>query len=292
MRELSPIYEFILWDNCSNNCNFCWQKSNGKNLSKKDKILSINAISSILNHGFLENGSHILLVGGELFDQSDNDIKDGLFELYKRIRVLMKEEKIGFLYLNTNLMYDIGFLIRVMSLFNDGEMIGRIRFTTSYDEYGRFENDEKRNLFLKNLECVVSENPGLGIVVNSILSTQMCKALKEHGGFRKTVKVPDSVKFNLIPYIGNSSVLMPKRNDVFESLLQEERISRGFLAEYIRNFNLNQRKIVMKYDTNTGEFLNFCSDLADCGHSVNFRKYSMSGSCFICDITELFNGYE
>ena len=26
MQVIKPIYEFILWDNCSNNCKFCWQK--------------------------------------------------------------------------------------------------------------------------------------------------------------------------------------------------------------------------------------------------------------------------
>ena len=28
---IKPIYEFLVWDNCSNNCQFCHQRNNPRN---------------------------------------------------------------------------------------------------------------------------------------------------------------------------------------------------------------------------------------------------------------------
>ena len=59
------LYEFILWPNCNNKCNFCHQK-------KQKKITNIEKINSIKKfHDFVYNLNdlnQVLLVGGELFD--------------------------------------------------------------------------------------------------------------------------------------------------------------------------------------------------------------------------------
>ena len=65
------IYEFLLWANCGNNCKFCWQKhlnQKDKFLNEQQKLDSLRAVKRFLSSNEYENGNHVLLVGGELFD--------------------------------------------------------------------------------------------------------------------------------------------------------------------------------------------------------------------------------
>ena len=40
--QYKRIYEFLVWDNCNNNCQFCWQR-------EKPRLYNHNMRSSILN---------------------------------------------------------------------------------------------------------------------------------------------------------------------------------------------------------------------------------------------------
>ncbi len=198
---------------------------------------------------------------------------------------------IGLLYINTNLLYDVYRLVEFLKHIACRGLIDRIRFTTSYDTYGRFSSETQRCLFMENLNTIHNEIPELRIVVNSIMTKDLCDRLKSGNGYRETVNIPDGILYNLIPYIGDSDEFRPDRNDVFKTLLAEDRMNNGFLRDYVANFDLQQRKIVLKYDPTRDNFIDSSSDYSACGHGINFSKYSNSGSCFICDMKELVNIY-
>ena len=94
---------------------------------------------------------------------------------------------------------------------------------------------------------------------------------------------------NLIPYIVLDKNLMPSRNDLFKSLHIIETQAEGYLQRWIYNLDLKQEKWLYMYKNNDWQFVS-CDWDNKCGHSVNFKRYSDSGHCFVCDLKELFNG--
>ena len=140
---MQSVYEFLLWNNCGNNCTFCHQRNHERKID--DKILTLNQqidsiekCKSFLNKQFKE-GNHILLVGGEIFDIVNEDVKKEFIALIKEIKDKLCLNKIDLLYINTNLLYkDIGLLDWFLALFEANGLLPRLKFATSYDILGRF----------------------------------------------------------------------------------------------------------------------------------------------------------
>ena len=80
MNKIKPIFEFLLWDNCRNDCKFCFQKQSNNLLTDEQKALSINKAIDFLQSDKYVAGSHVLLIGGEIFDSPK--IFDRLFLLF------------------------------------------------------------------------------------------------------------------------------------------------------------------------------------------------------------------
>lgn len=69
--EIKPIYEFLIWENCNNKCKFCPQRDNAYISSQYQQICALeDVIKFIQSNDFIE-GSHVLLVGGEIFCYSN-----------------------------------------------------------------------------------------------------------------------------------------------------------------------------------------------------------------------------
>ena len=62
-----PIHEFILWNNCPNNCKFCWQKRE-KQQTHEEQLESIKLIYNAVKD---LTDTHILFVGGEIFAEKN-----------------------------------------------------------------------------------------------------------------------------------------------------------------------------------------------------------------------------
>ena len=67
--NIKPITEFLLWDNCNNNCKFCFQRKNPRLFSLDGQKQILDNVLSFLNSDDYIKGSHVLVVGGELFDR-------------------------------------------------------------------------------------------------------------------------------------------------------------------------------------------------------------------------------
>ena len=136
---IKPIYEFLLWDNCNNNCKFCFQRKNGNTFSVKDKINSLGKVLEFLESDQYVKGSHILLVGGEIFDDSNLPLKVIWMSYIEKIIAKMVSGDIDLLYINTNLIYeDLSLLKYLLTHIKEADLWNRFKFTTSYDIEGRF----------------------------------------------------------------------------------------------------------------------------------------------------------
>lgn len=278
------IYEFLLWDNCTNNCSFCFQRENPRifNKSKRQEILD-ETLSFIQSDKF-EKGSHILICGGEIFDKPQDSLQ--LNHFFTKIISLMLNDIIDLLYINTNLIYKdkccLDFLLRNIKANN---LFDRLKFTTSYDLVGRFKTKESEELMLQNLTWVKNIYPDCKVVVNTILTKRVCNAI-----LNRSFSIKDFIQkykcwVNLLPYIIYNKELSATRGEIFSALKEVDKDVSGYLDYYIPNMSITQEKLLYLYKD--GKF-EFCScKMAECGHSINFKRYSDKGTCFCCDLKEI-----
>ena len=279
------IFEFLVWDNCNNNCKFCIQRDNPRLFNKATKITILNKVVDFIKSDKFIKNSHILVCGGEIFDNPS--IFPNLNAFFAQIDSFMADNTIDLLYLNTNLIYnDISGLDFVLNLMKD--KFDRLKFTTSYDLYGRFKKKEDEKLFFDNLIWIKEKYPKCNIVVNTILTKQTCeKILNNEFSVKNFMKAYDCW-INLIPYIIHDPNLSANKTEIFSTLLKVDKECPGYLKEYIPNMCIDQPKLLYMYKNDNFEFCS--SGLSDCGHSVNFKRYSTDKTCFCCDLKNLLGG--
>ena len=312
---MKKIYEFLLWNNCSNNCTFCHQRAHERRIDDKiltpqEQIESLKKCQEFLNSDQFEKGNHILLVGGEIFDVQNEDVKLALKKLFDQIWLMLDKQEIDLLYINTNLLYqDRSLLDYFLEWFNKNKKFDRLKFTTSYDMVGRFTSFDRERLFYWNLSYLTNTYEDIKIVVNTVLTKETCKRICEdnfgadgyreymwHGiSFNKsTIKNwidYFKVDINVIPYIRLSydkAPEMPSKKEVFNALLHINELIPGYLEQYADNIALKQEKLLFEYNKKSKQFIYCSSELGDCGHSVNFKlSFSDSDQCFPCEIKKL-----
>lgn len=200
----------------------------------------------------------------------------------------MISKKIDLLYLNTNLLYDIDeILFDVLYQFSYYNLFDRIKFTTSYDTYGRFNRSGLKQLFKDNIKKTKTMFNALNIVVNVIMTRQLCNfSIFKRFSILKYFKDKYGCSVNFLPYIGDDENIKPTINDVFR-FLNHENEHVNFIYDYVKNMDLPQDKLVHKFIN--GDFSLISADKLDCGHVENFKKYSKNNTCFVCDLKTLFN---
>jgi len=292
--NIKPIYEFLVWDNCNNNCQFCFQRENPRLFKHNMREHILNEVLSFIDSDKFKKGSHILICGGEIFDKP-SDFKI-LYDFFSQIIDRMNKGTIDLLYLNTNLIYEnISGLFDVLDMIKENNLFERLRFTTSYDLEGRFSDKPMPNthhlpeeVMLDNLVSIKNEYPDIQIVTNTILTKPVCEAIINEKYNLKQWMEKYHCWVNLVPYIVYDKKLSASREEIIKALYKINEQNNGYLKRYILNFDLSQDKLL--YMFKDGEF-RFCSCAIDkCGHSVNFKKYSNTNSCYVCDLKEFFKG--
>lgn len=279
-----PINEFILWNNCSNNCKFCWQKKE-KQQTLNEHFKSIKLVKEAVKE---LKASHVLFVGGEIFDNKNKDLNNELLSLFDLTTDKMLKGDIELLYINTNILYDIDvILMPVLNLIQRKNLIERVHFTTSGDENGRFSDNHSSNDFYANLQIIRDTFPKLLIYVNIILTKSFCENILSEQFNINDYESFYKVEVNTIPYIKfGKEIEAPTRNQVFKTLIKLDEQLPGYLIKYCNNFLLNQDIILRKYEND--KLINISSDKSKCTHSENFtRCYSDSNECFVCDCGKL-----
>lgn len=279
-----PMHEFLLWNNCNNNCKFCWQRKD-KQSTKREQIEAID-----LTIAYLEDlkDAHVLVIGGEIFAEQDTTIKNRLQDLFLKIIQKMLINEIDNCYINTNLLYNLdSLLLPVLENFAKNSLIQRIHFTTSADDFGRFDNQVTKSLFYKNLLTIREKYPELYIICNIILTDNFCDMILTDEFNIKEYMLKYKVDVNTIPYIKYGTIVgAPTREKALNTLLHIKQQDSDYLLRYLNNFLLGQEFNLHKYVN--GKLMDVSADYNPCGHSENFtRCYSDSDNCFICDCAEL-----
>lgn len=286
-----PIYEFLLWDNCTNNCKFCFQRKSPRLFSIDFQKQILNNVLSFINSDKFQVGSHILLVGGEIFDDSNRKF---IIEFFDKICKMMTRNTIELCYLNTNLLYeDLNLLFLVLDVFKQNSLLDRLKFTTSYDLVGRFSTNSKEQLFISNLHTITS-NYNVKVVTNMILSNELCRKIIDQTFSLSRFQQENNTELNLIPYIILDESLATDKNNIMQALTTLKKKDYMIFKNFLFNINIKQpRKMFYFKDCKDiiDNKLTACEcKLLECGHSENFKRYTVDKkSCFVCDINEVFN---
>lgn len=285
--QVKDIFEFLIWDNCNNNCKFCFQRKNPRLFKPDEQKIILKNVLKFLKSDDYKKGSHVLIVGGEIFDQQ----REYLIPFFQEIVSMMVDDTIDILYLNTNLIYDHTYftmLKPVLTMFNENNLFQRLKFTTSFDIEGRFRNKEDRSKCLKNLILLKENFPNLNTVVNIILTKQFCESVISGKFDLFDFMRGFGVNTNLIPYIVLDKSLCAPRDLIMQALLKINEKHPDYIQQYVENMDLRHKRFLYACYPNE---LKLCScEDSDCGHSVNFKKYSDDpDACFVCDLKKVFN---
>lgn len=282
---MRTMQEFLLWSNCTNYCEFCWQqkkKDLTTFLNEEEMLRCITETSKMLDT--INDGDDVLLVGGEILAPYFSTVNSALHELIDKCVGLVISDEIRYLYINTNLIYlDKTNLTYLLDSFLGIE--DRLKFTTSFDIYGRFHSSIEKGIFLDNLAYIRDNYPQINIVVNSIITKQLATSSFDFYAFKKEYKLRH---LNFIPYIPveDDRIMDVEFKDIVKVLARAEHENKGYIKFYIQDLDLNQNKKLYEYHKDEG-YVECTSKYAGCGHNENFRKV-LGNECFICKLKDMF----
>ena len=287
-------YEFSLWDNCTNNCTFCWTSNSPKAnlLNNQLKITSINTVIDYINNK-IENNSDVLITGGELFDNKDNLISQKITELIDCLFNNLYLNKIHDIFIITNLIHSNESLLNYIlnKISNLPKILkNRIHITTSYDIIGRFKCEQDKQEFLTHLKQFSNIiNNKKNIVVNTILTKSACNAILNGIHNIKKLQKEYNCSWDLIPFVSNINEETPSKKLVFDTLKYIENKIPGYINKFEHDFLSNTTSIALKIHGST--IINATAELnKNCNHSINYTKYANdTTSCFMCDLDKEFN---
>ena len=198
---------------------------------------------------------------------------------------MLKKDKIRYLYINTNLIYknrnNLDYLLYNIVI---NHLDTRLKFTTSYDIFGRFKNYESEKLFLENLKYIYKYYPKINVVVNAIITKQLVNSDFNWDKFQKDYNIK---YINFIPYIpiNDNRSMDVTFKDIVKVLAREKKKHPGLIKFYINDFDLNQDKILYEYHKDKG-FIECTAKYAECGHNENFKKV-LGDECYICKLKDI-----
>lgn len=294
MDKIYPIYEFLLWNNCNNSCKFCHQKANklkypGKFPDNDGKLKSIHLVKDFIKSDTIPKHSHILLMGGELFDTKlSQDVENAFISLADMIAAKIYLYEFGFLYMNTNLIYeDLSLLDKFLFSFTRKKLQSNIKFTTSYDLFYRYRDSSDKTLVENNMKYISKRYPDISRVANFVLTKNAVDFMLNTNFSLEEFKEMFGFKLNLIPYIHLDGIEAPTRSRLASLLLKLENKYNGFLKEFVTNIIIPQDRVLWEF--NGDKLVYASSETAQCGHNINFRRvYADSNICFACDCKNLF----
>ena len=284
--------EYLLWDNCTNygRCKFCWQWKLHKDQCHLDWNKMIDSINKVIAiEKDITDLHDILIVGGEVYNNYDYHVSKYLSKLFKFIADRVKSNIIRYFYVNTNLLYDdLSVLDNLLEIFEG--IRDHIRFTVSYDIYGRFNKINTSDKFLTNLDTLKSKYPDLCIVTNTILTKQACESILSHKFDVKKFWDDHKLSYmNFIPYIKveDDRSMDPTDDQIVQTLVEINKAKPGYINFYIDDLDLNQDKILKEYHKDEG-YVDCTASYNTCKHNKNFCKVLDTHECFICKLKELF----
>lgn len=279
--------EISLWDNCKNNCAFCWTARSPKanKLKIENQIKSIQQAIEIINNSTSDD---ILITGGEIFDSTDPELVSSIKAFLNVLFDHFRYNSLN-LFIITNLINSNKELLNALcdsiDNFKDKK---RIHITTSYDVVGRFHSKQTKEEFFDNLSKLGQKLPASNLIVNTILTKSACEAIVHHDISIFDLEKKNNCIWNVIPFVSNIPEETPTKQLVFDALTTLEDDFPGFSERFIPDLISHVENVAIKLNGSKEQLAT--AKLSSCGHSVNYSQYcSDSNTCFLCDVDEFFN---
>ena len=273
--------EYLLWNNCPNNCLFCNMKDKYQS-NEEDKLKAIKLVKENIKER--KERFNVLLVGGEIFMGLTNRLKEKLIDLYHEI---FRNDLINIIYINTNLLY---YIPDCLEKILDKAPIERIHLTTSDDIQGRFKTENDFKLFFDNIDFLRFKYPKLEIIVNTILTRYFYNFLLSGKYNIKEYCNKYKVKVNIIPYIdiNNIEELKLTKKEIIKALLILKEQYPEWFEGYIDIMTKKNDMELLQYSNKTKSLMDVTTNIGNCGHSTNFTlSIKNSNKCFACLLEEM-----
>ena len=305
--------EFIMWNNCANNCKFCWQRlfdDETTFLNEQEQLECIQQCSDMIEKDAVE--CNLLLVGGEVYSDQGTKVNNALRKLFQQIADKVKKCEVQFLYANTSLTYkNLDNLKNLLDAFEGIEE--HLKFTTSYDLEGRYDTEpasdkevkkrgesgcavDKREQMLDNLAYIHENYPKVNVVVNTIITKAVADAVLRKKGNERYDPLwfmdayPNTVVWvNLIPYIPIEGYtgLDVRFSETVKVLEAANDKLPGYLEAYLMQLDLDQDKKLYEFHSDSG-FVERTAPQLECGHNENFKLVNRADECYICRLKDYF----
>lgn len=319
MEKIKAI-QFELWQNCGNNCQFCFLNKSRIISNSSKQIEHINKTIEILQSNELDEFNGVALIGGEFFEGqlSNPDVKNAWFNLISLLNSLLLSNKIKQVWIMASLMSnnqnDLYDTLAKLPIGNEMVMIN-----TSYDSIGRFKSPEAELIWYNNIKDIKSKYPNL-IIHTTIITTQHFIEKVLSG----STIIQDINKYSLVdfklPTIYSTDFInglsnTGKNEQEYQNMVVEAVSSMPykFFIEKRLDFIKFMKEIYKIFGKSKLE--NFCSnkvlakslyllsnnmhlddrwgyssfEIAKCGHHLDSYCYLDSDKCVRCDINKFIN---
>ena len=82
---------------------------------------------------------------------------------------------------------------------------------------------------------------------------------------------------NFVPYIVYDEKMSATKGEIFGALSKIDKICPNYLQKYIPNITIEQEKKLYFYQND--KYVYCSCELSECGHAVNFKRYSKDLIC-------------
>lgn len=169
--------QFELWKNCTNGCNFCFNKGLPCS-SKEDKIRILKEVRYRLVRLNYEYYDKIGFIGGELFGNQleDEDVFKEFYKLFELCIYLLQDKKINQINFTSNLLAnDNSRMYQILDLIKLSGLLNRFELCTSYDTKYRFHTEEKEKIWHYNMLYIKQNYPELQTHVEILPTQDFCE---------------------------------------------------------------------------------------------------------------------
>lgn len=315
MKKHKTVLQFEIWQECNNNCSFCYLWNENRHTPDNLKITAIQkAIDKIEDISIFDEYDTLAFIGGEFFQgqlRKNSLVKEKFYELMHKASELYNSGIVKEIWITATMcigkceeMYEI------LKFFNNHE---NVWIVTSWDTMGRFRTQKMRDTWEYHMRKLKQDFPSLKINVSTILSGDLIdKYLNDEFTFINMMNDYDCTfffkqcgvlfddrkvgSFSEAKRLSNIKIpnFFPERNKFLQFLIkfrqQEPEIlyDKLFNVQYraddlYRNYNVSDRQMELNHreKDETRESMDF--SVMGCGHIILYSAYIDSDKCVLCD---------
>lgn len=167
--------QFELWKNCSNGCDFCFNKGLPCS-TKEDKIRILKEVRYRLVRLNYEYYDKIGFIGGELFgDQiEDEEVFKEFHKLFELCIYLLQDKKINQINFTSNLLAEDNYrMYQILDLIKLSGLLNRFELCTSWDSKYRFK--QRFNIWHNNMLYIKENYPDLQRHIEILPTQDFCE---------------------------------------------------------------------------------------------------------------------